>query len=179
MVPDLALRKTVNQAVGIWAAFRHLLTVPKTSTKGDSEQECHMNHPPLSDCLTKNKLELEFFFSPQDSYFFKFPFFFYYEPECFLEIPQRISQWLHVWSPSVTHHIYLPAICCLSPLSFVYLPVSSMSLPEAECGLGDHCYHCAVIRCVSSVHSERIWLRLLEGLNGDCTTWLFIFQILL
>lgn len=89
MVPDLALRKTVNPGVGIWATFRHRPTVRKTSSEGDSEQECHLNHRLLSDCLTKNKLEpvsLRFIFSKFLSL--------YYEPGYFLEIPQRISQWL-------------------------------------------------------------------------------------
>lgn len=149
MVPDLAWRKTVSQAVGILGCV--FLTVPKTSSGWDSEQECHLIHP-LTVSLKINS-GLNFFLSEIKAKENKVSLRFFNQYVIVDACPV-----------TVTHHIYLPVIYVVSPpLSLVYLPVSSLSV-------GVQCYHWAVIRCIGLLKSGKVRLHLLEG--STVAAWL-------
>ncbi len=161
------IRPKGKLSIKLWeSGFRNGPAVPKTSSGGDGEQECRLNHP-LTVSLKINS-GLAFFL---------------------LEIKAKEHFFL-IKPTKKLFFAFLTGICCSKSLSghchsshlstcnlLSFSPVISLSARVISVGGGAHCYHWAVIRCVSSLKSEKVQLHLLGG--STVAAWLpSIFQVL-
>ena len=162
MVSDLARRRTVNQAVGIRAAFWN-------GPKHHVDETVKNNSASFSDGLTKANRKKR-----RKNSAFHWLYFQSKKIESTISTALFIACLIWIWfSRFMCCHCHSSRVstcnlCCLPPLSLAYLPMTSLSV-------GVHCYQGAVIIRISLPKSGKVRLHLWKDLQW--LPYLSYFQI--